>query len=210
MVVEVVLRRRRRLRLPGEGGDVEGHARQALLIDGDGACFHRDATDTGFEHLAQDALQGDGFGGGVSGGDDAVGVAVADGADDAGRDARGAKHGFDEVGGGGFAVGSGDGDELHCARGKLVEALGHERHCDARVVDFVDGGVAGVGAFGYGFDDDGGGTTGDGVGDVFVAVVALAATCDEDAAGLAATRVELHVEQVRIDRSADVCRGDSL
>ena len=80
------------------------------------------------DHRTQVALQIDGVGRGVVGGDALLADHVAGGTDQAHLHARRLQDGLDHVGGGGLALGAGHADKAHLVRRMAVERRRHAGH----------------------------------------------------------------------------------
>ena len=110
MVIQMVLGQ------VGEHPGVEPDVVHPVQVDGMAGHLHDDLGDSVFFHLAQDPHQIQGFRGGSGIGINLVPPPVIHRADDPCRDVRFSKNGLQQIGDGGFAVGSRDPHHLHVLR----------------------------------------------------------------------------------------------
>ena len=125
-------------------------------------------------------------GGGHGGFAEGFAVVDFDGADQATGLADFAEDVADEIGGGCFAVGAGDAEDFYFTAGAIVKNLGEQA---GGLSGTGDGDLRGFDVGAFGFHDDGDGATGDGVGDVAVAVDGVTLAGDEEVAGLDQARI---------------------
>jgi hypothetical protein len=140
----------------GEDGHEEGDIEKLLLMETLRGGFEDDVVDVGSRGIAEKSLEvGDGWDSEV----EVIEFALAGDLDGGGGEKGGLEVGGFEnfvevVGGGGFAVGASDSDDLEASRG-VTEASGNEVSTSSTIsgLKFLDG-VAGEG-FSGGFDESG-------------------------------------------------------
>ena len=170
----------------GEGSAGEFDAGDAVLIEGVRGNFH-DAGPAAFVAHGGEEL-GDFGGAGSRHGGGAAGSAIVDvhRADQAAAALDVSEHVADEIGGGGFAVGAGDAQDMDFVAGRFEEGIGEEGGGGRDIFDHDLGKRRAGDGFG---GDDGNCPTDVGVGDVLLAVGLGTTAGDEEVAWLNQTRV---------------------
>jgi hypothetical protein len=181
VVIEVVLGE------VGEDGGVEFDGIDAVLDQGVAGDFHGAGFGSGGEHAGEEFLGFEGVWGGAGGGEFFASEGVMDGADEAAGFVQFIEEVFDEVGGGGFAVGAGDADNFEMTGGVLVKAGSGGGEEGAGIIHDEAGDLeCGEGVFGH----DGTGSAGDGIRNKRGAVLSGAGEGEEEGAGSNAAGVQ--------------------
>ena len=158
----------------------KGEAKEAAQLHGLGGRLQHHIGAPGVRHLPQDAVEGDGFGGGVGGVAQLLPAYVRpQGSDHAGFVPGGGEDVPGHVGGGGLALGAGDGDEGKAVGGTAVKFRRQQGQGGPGV---VHGGARHPGGQGRGAHH-GGGAPVQGLGNVRPAVGAAAGEGGEERAG---------------------------
>ena len=109
----------------GENGAGKIHPFRPALVERVGTHLDRGGAAAVFPHLGEQLLKIEGLGRGVTCGTATVAGVVRHRAEKSAAQPAGRKEGLQQHGGGGFAVGSGDADDLQMAGGMTVKVGGH-------------------------------------------------------------------------------------